>query len=188
MGMQNIVRRSLATAPARLYGTQVHVTRGSIPLTIRFANRAQDKFRVKTPAQVVQGQRMALVEAAGELDGAMEILNGIPEEQLRDRRVRVYKPTRNTMQSGVQNMKSWRVEFNLKEKWENPTMGWGSTADPLSNIAGWMKFKTKEDAIAFCHRQGWKVTEVNDENVKNIPFREYGDNYSWNSRRRSSCK
>merc|ERR1712178_233406 len=115
--MQTIVRR-IAAVPLRSYGTQCHVTRGSIPLTIRFANRAQDKFRHKTPSDVIQGQKMAIVEAAGsETDGAMEILNGIPDEQLQDRRVRIYKPTRNTMQSGVQNIKAWRVEFNLKEKW-----------------------------------------------------------------------
>ena len=92
------------------------------------------------------------------------------------------------MQSGVQNMKEWRIEFNLKEKWENPTMGWGSTADPLSNVAGWMKFKNKDDAIAFCHRQGWRVTEVNDANEKQLPQRNYGDNYDWNSRKRTSNK
>jgi len=40
---------------------------------------------------------------------------------------------------------------------ENPTMGWGSTADPLSNTHGWMHFKTKEAAIDFAHRQGWEV-------------------------------
>ena len=57
-------------------------------------------------------------------------------------------------------------------------MGWGSTADPLSNVAGWMKFKHKDDAIAFCHRQGWRVTEVNDANEKTVPQRNYGDNYS----------
>merc|ERR1719219_2918596 len=89
----------------------------------------------KDSKDIIQGQKMALVEACGNTDQAIEVITGIPEEQLKDRRVRVYKPSRNPMQSGVQNMKNWRVEFNLKERWENPTMGWGSTADPLSNVA-----------------------------------------------------
>ena len=76
----------------------------------------------------------------------------------------------------------------MKERWENPAMGWGSTADPMSNVAGWLKFKTKEDAIAFCHRAGWNINEINEPNVANPVRRTYGDNFSWNKRTRVGNK
>lgn len=189
---KNRIMRSLSLlrtiAPKTIVRTNVYVTRGSIELTIREANKTVDKYRLKDTSDVINSQKLAMVEACGKTDMAIEFINGIPEEQMKDRRVRVYKPSRNPMQSGVQNMKEWRIEFNLKEKWENPTMGWGSTADPLSNVAGWMKFKHKDDAIAFCHRQGWRVTEVNDANEKTVPQRNYGDNYEWSSRKRTATK
>jgi len=53
-------------------------------------------------------------------------LTGVPEEHVVSRRVRVYRPAKNAMQSGIQNTKLWRIEFDTRERWENPTMGWGS--------------------------------------------------------------
>ena len=134
-------------------------------------------------------QKEGLIEAAMDhKDFCIEMVNGLPDDVLKNRRVRIYKPSRNPMQSGVQNLKSWRVEFNVKEKWENPAMGWGSTADPISNIAGWLKFKTKEDAIAFVTKQGWAVSEINDPNEAKPVRRTYGDNFSWTKRTRVGMK
>lgn len=28
----------------------------------------------------------------------------------------------------------WCISFDERERWENPLMGWASTADPLSNL------------------------------------------------------
>ena len=38
----------------------------------------------------------------------------------------VYLPSRTAMQSGTHNMRRWRVDFDTKERWENPLMGWAS--------------------------------------------------------------
>lgn len=27
----------------------------------------------------------------------------------------------------------WKITFDERQRWENPLMGWASTADPLSN-------------------------------------------------------
>ncbi|EMP42386.1 NADH dehydrogenase [ubiquinone] iron-sulfur protein 4 [Chelonia mydas] len=54
------------------------------------------------------------------------------------------------MQAGVNNTKKWKLEFDTRERWENPLMGWASTADPLSNMV--LAFSTKEDAIAFAEK------------------------------------
>lgn len=74
-----------------------------------------------------------------------------------DRAVRISQKTRNVMQSADKNAQGWVIQFDPQARWENNTMGWGSTADPLSNVDGWMNFKTKESAIAFAERQGWEV-------------------------------
>ena len=54
-------------------------------------------------------------------------LSGIPEEQLKTRKVRIFVPARNPMQSGSYGTRRWRIEFDTKERWENPLMGWAST-------------------------------------------------------------
>lgn len=54
-------------------------------------------------------------------------LTGVPEEHIKTRKVRIFVPARNNMQSGVNNTKKWKLEFDTRERWENPLMGWAST-------------------------------------------------------------
>lgn len=54
-------------------------------------------------------------------------LSGVPEEQLKERRVRIHVPPKNAMQSGTDNINTWQIEFDNRERWENPLMGWAST-------------------------------------------------------------
>ena len=106
--MRSQILRSIARS-------NVYVTRGSIELTIREANKTMDVFRLKDTKDVINSQKLALVEACGKTDikrfrnttkitrsviftfflkffvMAIELINGIPEEQLKDRRVRVYR-------------------------------------------------------------------------------------------------
>uniref|UniRef100_A0A8C5U9D8 NADH dehydrogenase [ubiquinone] iron-sulfur protein 4, mitochondrial n=1 Tax=Malurus cyaneus samueli TaxID=2593467 RepID=A0A8C5U9D8_9PASS len=77
---------------------------------------------------------------------------GVPEEHIKTRKVHIFVPARNAMQSGANNTKKWKMEFDNRERWENPLMGWASTADPLSNMV--LTFSTKEDAIAFAEKNG----------------------------------
>ena len=51
---------------------------------------------------------------------------GVPLEQVRDRKAMIYLPSRTAMQSGTHNMRKWRIDFDTKERWENPLMGWAS--------------------------------------------------------------
>ncbi|XP_038646818.1 NADH dehydrogenase [ubiquinone] iron-sulfur protein 4, mitochondrial [Scyliorhinus canicula] len=112
-------------------------------------------------------------------------VTGIPEVQVKTRKVRIFVPARNTMQSGVNNTKLWMLEFDTRERWENPLMGWASTADPLSNME--LSFSTKEDAIAFVEKNGWSY-ELEEKKVKIPKPKLYAANYSWNKRTRTSTK
>uniref|UniRef100_A0A8C3U258 NADH dehydrogenase [ubiquinone] iron-sulfur protein 4, mitochondrial n=1 Tax=Catharus ustulatus TaxID=91951 RepID=A0A8C3U258_CATUS len=87
-------------------------------------------------------------------------LTGVPDEHIKTRKVHIFVPARNAMQSGANNTKKWKMEFDNRERWENPLMGWASTADPLSNMV--LTFSTKEDAIAFAEKngRGMKVSQL----------------------------
>jgi NADH dehydrogenase (ubiquinone) Fe-S protein 4 len=45
----------------------------------------------------------------------------------KERRCRIFVSARNAMQSGTHNTKKWKIEWDTKERWENPLMGWAST-------------------------------------------------------------
>ena len=49
-----------------------------------------------------------------------------PEELVVSRRVRIFKPCRNSMQSGDNETRYWQIDFDSTEKWENPLMGYVS--------------------------------------------------------------
>jgi NADH dehydrogenase (ubiquinone) Fe-S protein 4 len=85
---------------------------------------------------------------------AVGSLSGLPEEHLR-RTVRIYSPARNAMQSGTHAIQHWRLDFDVQQRWENPTMGWASSADPLSNVH--IQFNTMEEAIDYAERHGSNI-------------------------------
>jgi NADH dehydrogenase (ubiquinone) Fe-S protein 4 len=83
--------------------------------------------------------------------------SGYPEEHANERKVRIYIPAKNSMQSGTYQTHKWRLAFENRERWENPLMGWGSSGDPLSSLH--MEFGSKEDAIVYCQRMGTFLTQ-----------------------------
>ncbi|KFP65788.1 hypothetical protein N322_01016, partial [Cariama cristata] len=112
-------------------------------------------------------------------------LTGVPDEHIKTRKVHIFVPARNAMQAGVNNTKKWKMEFDNRERWENPLMGWASTADPLSNMV--LTFSTKEDAIAFAEKNGWSY-DVEEKKIPSPKSKSYGANFSWNKRTRVSTK
>ncbi|CAI5743263.1 unnamed protein product [Peronospora destructor] len=85
------------------------------------------------------------------------------------RKATLFKPARNQMQSSMYQTKHWEIRFESPRTWENPLMGWTSTADPYVGLV--TKFDTQEEAERFAKKQGWelKVSEpapVGDYNGK----------------------
>uniref|UniRef100_A0ABI7XQV5 NADH dehydrogenase [ubiquinone] iron-sulfur protein 4, mitochondrial n=1 Tax=Felis catus TaxID=9685 RepID=A0ABI7XQV5_FELCA len=101
-------------------------------------------------------------------------LTGVPVEHIKTRKVRIFVPARNNMQSGVNNTKKWKMEFDTRERWENPLMGWASTADPLSNMV--LTFSTKEDAAAFAEKneelKNWTYSRKHGSKQSQPPTRD----------------
>ncbi|TNN11365.1 NADH dehydrogenase [ubiquinone] iron-sulfur protein 4 [Schistosoma japonicum] len=115
----------------------------------------------------------------------LSLVNGVPEEHQSGRRVRIFVPTKPATQSGNYGTRLWRIEFDNRERWENPLMGWASTGDPLSNTV--VEFETSEAAEEFCRRQGWPCY-VEQPNLLKMSVKSYGSNFSWNKRTRIGSK
>ncbi|EPQ54452.1 hypothetical protein GLOTRDRAFT_139039 [Gloeophyllum trabeum ATCC 11539] len=105
-----------------------------------------------------------------------EVVSGAPE-QLRHRVVRIYQPARSTMQSGSAKTNRWRLDWDILPgggRWENPLMGWASSADYMQGTR--MSFRSKEDAVHFAEKQGWDYY-VQPPTVKKIPPKNYAENF-----------
>jgi len=105
-----------------------------------------------------------------------EVVSGAPVE-LRHRVVRIYQPTRNTMQSGGAKGGKWRIDWDVLPgggRWQNPLMGWASSADYMQGTR--ILYSTKEDAIRFAEKQGWDYY-VQPPPVKRIPPKNYSENF-----------
>ncbi|XP_061762166.1 NADH dehydrogenase [ubiquinone] iron-sulfur protein 4, mitochondrial isoform X2 [Nerophis ophidion] len=96
------------------------------------------------------GQGTQLITVDEKLD--ISAVTGVPEEHIKTRKVHIFVPAKTAMQSGVNTTKKWKMDFDTRERWENPLMGWASTADPLSNML--LSFSSKGDAIAFAEKNG----------------------------------
>jgi NADH dehydrogenase (ubiquinone) Fe-S protein 4 len=80
----------------------------------------------------------------------------------------IYKPSKTATQSGDWNSHHWRMDWDPLSKghrWENPLMGWQSSADFMQGTH--LNFQTKEDAIRFANKQGYEffVQEPNERRI-----------------------
>lgn len=101
------------------------------------------------------------------------------------RKVTIYAPPKTAMQSGSSQTlqggaPAWKLVLEIDPKWANPLLGWTSTADAVETMTRQLQFFTKEDAIAYCTKNGiaYEVEEpvvVNKKRPKR--FQGYGANF-----------
>src|SRR3954470_182026 len=73
---------------------------------------------------------------------------------------RIYKPAKTAMQSGTAKTKEWVLDYEPEQpRAIEPLMGWTSSGDMRQQLR--LRFDTKEEAVAYCERQGiaYQVTE-----------------------------
>ncbi|CCL99717.1 uncharacterized protein FIBRA_01739 [Fibroporia radiculosa] len=105
-----------------------------------------------------------------------DVISGAPA-QLRHRAVRIFQPTRSTTQSGSGKSHRWRIDWDILPgggRWENPLMGWASSADYMQGTR--LSFRSKEDAVHFAEKQGWDYY-VQQPEIKRIPPKNYSENF-----------
>ncbi|MCJ1339848.1 NADH:ubiquinone oxidoreductase 21kD subunit [Bachmanniomyces sp. S44760] len=127
------------------------------------------------PKRVMDGSEPGDITAAA-------VLSGAPVE-LQARTVRIYRPTKTATQSGHWHGHHWRMDWDPLSKgyrWENPLMGWQSSADFMQGTH--LNFQSKEDAINFANKQGYEYF-VQEPNERRILPKAYANNFMHSPKR-----
>merc|ERR1712003_447987 len=156
-------------------------------LTERAGHGAVRLWRTLKASSIVPSARSFSSVVPPEERKPTAVLSDIPHG-ITERKVTIYTPGRSASQQGMgmttfaKGNAMWRIEFEPESKWENPLMGWTSTADSLENVGRMtMAFDSKESAIRFADKNGWsyKVREPQlSPRIRTKRFNEYGDNFS----------
>jgi hypothetical protein len=93
---------------------------------------------------------------------------------------RIYKPARTAMQSGAAKTKEWVLDYEPEQPLAvEPLMGWTSSGDMKQQLR--LLFDTKEEAIAYCERNG-----IAYQLFESMPSRRhrisYSDNFAYTRR------
>jgi len=90
---------------------------------------------------------------------------------------RIFKPAKNAMQSGKAKTKDWQLDYEPEQpRFVEPLMGWTSSGDMKQQVT--IRFETKEEAIAYCEREGiaYQVFEPKESAHRQIA---YADNFAF---------
>jgi hypothetical protein len=72
---------------------------------------------------------------------------------------RIFKPAKNAMQSGRAKTKDWQLDYEPEQpRFVEPLMGWTSSGDMKQQVT--IRFETKEEAVAYCEREGIAVASL----------------------------
>lgn len=93
---------------------------------------------------------------------------------------RIYKPAKTAMQSGKAKTKEWVLDFEPEQPRRiEPLMGWTSSGDMRQQVR--MRFATKEEAIAYCEREGIPYQLLPDKEPARRAI-SYADNFAYGRR------
>lgn len=90
---------------------------------------------------------------------------------------RIFKPAKNAMQSGSAKTKAWQLDYEPEQpRVIEPLMGWTSSTDMKQQLT--LHFDTREDAIAYCEREGipYQVLEPKELQPR---VKAYADNFAF---------
>ena len=91
-------------------------------------------------------------------------------------KVRIYRPAKNAMQSGLGNSRHWIVEFEPTDRKEpDPLMGWNGSRDTLAQVK--LTFESKDEAVAYAEREGLSYSLIEDRPAKPVKPKSYAENF-----------
>ena len=88
--------------------------------------------------------------------------------------IKIYKPTKTAMQSGLGKLDKWLLEFKTRDTGINPLMGWETSTDTLSELK--LEFSTKEFAIEYAKKNKIEYDLV-ETNERRIVKKSYSYNF-----------
>jgi hypothetical protein len=94
---------------------------------------------------------------------------------------RIYRPSRNAMQSGRAKAQDWVLEFEPKDaRRPDPLMGWTVTGDTESSQLR-LAFETKDEAVRYAEQHGIAFQLTEPPPAKRI-IKAYADNFAFGRR------
>ncbi|MEX6507499.1 ETC complex I subunit [Jiella sp. M17.18] len=94
---------------------------------------------------------------------------------------RIYRPSRNAMQSGKAKSREWLLVYEPEEqKRVEPLMGYTSSGDMRSQVR--LSFKTKEEAVEYAERNDIPYRIEEPHIAQGRPKIAYSDNFKYDRR------
>ena len=88
--------------------------------------------------------------------------------------IKIYKPSKSSMQSGLGKSDKWVIEFETKDTGINPLMGWETSSDTNSELK--LEFSSKELALNYAKKN--KIDfELIEPNKRKVVKKSYADNF-----------
>ena len=92
--------------------------------------------------------------------------------------IKIYKPSKTSMQSGIGKTKKWLAEYiSDEETVKDHLMGWNSSADTKTQIK--VFFDTKEQAIVWAKNNDY-LYFVEESMIKKVTIKSYASNFAMN--------
>jgi len=89
--------------------------------------------------------------------------------------VRIYKPAKTAMQSGLAKTHEWVVNFDPSDAQRpDALMGWSGSGDTRRQLT--LHFQTQEEAVAYAEREGLHYDVELPRERKIVP-KSYSDNF-----------
>jgi hypothetical protein len=93
---------------------------------------------------------------------------------------RIYRPARTAMQSGTAKTKEWVLDYEPEQpRAVEPLMGWTTSGDMKQQLR--LQFDSKEEAVAYCERNGIAHQVFESALVKRQRI-SYSDNFAYTRR------
>ncbi|OMJ27222.1 NADH-ubiquinone oxidoreductase 21 kDa subunit, mitochondrial [Smittium culicis] len=111
--------------------------------------------------------------------GSANIMQSI-QGQIKNK-VRIYRPAATPTQSGKDNSRTWKIDFDTLQfgnNWENQLVGWKGSANIMQSIR-MDYFSTKEEAIRFAEKHGWEYY-VKEPKFPKFKAKSYKANFQYN--------
>ncbi|KAI9798040.1 MAG: NADH:ubiquinone oxidoreductase 21kD subunit [Candelina submexicana] len=139
------------------------------------------------PKRVLDGSESGETLSAAVMSGApvelqaRTVRSASPVDLMMDKKTdtmnSIYRPAKTATQSGDWHGHHWRMDWDVLPKghrWENPLMGWQSSADFMQGTH--LNFKSKDDAIQFAEKQGYEFF-VQEPNERRFIPKAYANNF-----------
>jgi hypothetical protein len=89
---------------------------------------------------------------------------------------RIYRPTKNAMQSGMARTRDWVLEFEpASARKPDPLMGWTSSTDMNGQVR--LSFETREEAVAYAQKHGIPFQLFESKERRRV-IKAYADNFA----------